>query len=68
MSKAALCSLQAEYGPNMPGGADRLPEQTLEQGTGEVGTLNLQQDSPQGQAESGVGVSAAGSALASSKV
>ncbi|KAL0027633.1 hypothetical protein WJX79_004158 [Trebouxia sp. C0005] len=25
---------QAEYGPNMPGGADRLPEQTLEQGMG----------------------------------
>ncbi|KAL0048412.1 hypothetical protein WJX82_002577 [Trebouxia sp. C0006] len=66
-TKPTEYQIKAEYGPNMPGGADRLPEQTLEQGTGEVGTPNLQQDSPQGQAESGVGVSAAGSALASSK-
>ena len=68
MSKPALSLLQVNYVPNMPWWDERPPEQTLEQGTGEVGTPNLQQDSPQGQAESGVGVSAAGSALASSKV
>ncbi|DBA78179.1 TPA: hypothetical protein ACH3X2_008142 [Trebouxia sp. C0005] len=56
---------QAEYGPNMPGGADRLPEQTLEQGMGEVGTPKPHQHSPQGQARDGV--NAAGSGLTPSK-
>ena len=56
MSKAALCSLQAEYGPNMPGGADRLPEQTLEQGMDEVGSPHLHQGLHQGQGDIGEGV------------
>lgn len=64
VSTSAL--LQAEYGPNMPGGADRLPEQTLEQGMGEVGTPKPHQHSPQGQARDGV--NAAGSGLTPSKV
>ncbi len=68
MSKAPSCSLQAAYGLNMPGGADRLPEQTLEQGMGEVGSPQLHQGLHQGQAEIGEGVSATGTGLMSSKV
>ncbi len=52
----------------MPGGADRLPEQTLEQGMGEVGSPQLHQGLHQGQAEIGEGVSATGTGLMSSKV
>ncbi len=51
----------------MPGG-DSLPEQTLEQGMGEVGSPHLHQESHQGRGESGDGESAEGNGLVSSKV
>ena len=52
----------------MPWWDERLPEQSLEQGIGEVGTPNLHPDSHQGQAEVTDEVSAAGSGLTPSKV
>jgi hypothetical protein len=52
----------------MLGGDDRLPEQTLEQGTAEVGSPHLHQRLHKGLAEIGQGVSAAGSGFTLSKV
>ena len=52
----------------MPWWDERLPEQSLQHGMGEVDTSNLHPDSHQGQEEVTDEVSAAGSGLMRSKV
>lgn len=60
--------MQVDYVPKMPRWDGRLPEQSLEQGMGEVDTPHLLQDSPHGQAEVTDEGNAAGSGLTPSKV